>query len=59
MACRIFSCGMQDLSLLHVGFSVVVVHGLSSCGMQALERVGSVVGARRLSCPTACGVLVP
>ena len=37
-----------------------VVRGLlSNCGSQALERVGSVVVACRLSCPVACGTLVP
>ena len=32
-----------------------------SCGMQALSLrcVGSVVAALRLSCPAACGILVP
>ena len=29
------------------------------CGAWAPERVGSLVVARRLSCPTACGILVP
>ena len=32
---------------------------LSSCGAQALECMGSVVAARELSCPAACGILVP
>ena len=32
---------------------------LSSCGAQALEHGGSVAAARRLSCPGACGILVP
>ena len=32
---------------------------LSSCGMRAPEHTGSVVAACRLSCPTACGILVP
>ena len=27
------SCSMQDLSLWRTGFSLVVVHGLSSCGV--------------------------
>ena len=50
------SCGVQAPK--HMG-SVVVVHWFSSCGMWALEHVGSVVAAHRLSCPTACGILVP
>ena len=29
------------------------------CGTQALELAGSVVAAHRLSCPTACGILIP
>ena len=32
---------------------------LSSCGACALERTGSVVVASGLSCPAACGILVP
>ena len=39
--------------------SVVAACGLSSCDMWALEPVGSVVVACRLSCPMACGILVP
>ena len=48
-------------SLQHVGISLVVACGfsLSSCGVQALGHVGSVVVAHRLSCPVACGILVP
>ena len=60
--------GMQDLSLQHTGssllftgFSLVVAWGfsLSSCGMRVPEHVGSLVEARGLSCPVACGILVP
>ena len=40
------SCGAQAL---HCG-------GFSCCRAQALEHSGSVVGARRLSCSSACGV---
>ena len=38
-------CGMWDLLLWHVGFSLVVAcsFSLSSCGTRAPERVGSVV----------------
>ena len=39
---------------------LVVAHGLlSSCGAQAVGRVGSVVVVHGLSCPTASGFLVP
>ena len=67
------SCGMWDLLLRCRLF--VVAHGLlSSCGTRAPERVGSVVcgtwafslrrtssvvGVCGLSCPAACGILVP
>ena len=69
-----FHCGTRvSLQLWHVGFSLVVVcrFSLSSCGTWAPGHVGSVVCgtwdlslssvvvARRLSCPTACGILVP
>ena len=52
-------CGMQYLSLWCMGFSLVAARGLSSCGVQAPERMGSVVVARGLSCPVAFGILVP
>ena len=60
--------------MLHAGsrlrhaVSLVTVRGLlsscgvqvfSSCGAQAPGRVGSVAVVRGLSCPTACGILVP
>ena len=32
---------------------------LSSCGTWVSEHVSSVVAAHRLSCPAACGILVP
>ena len=32
---------------------------LSSCGVQALGHMGSVVVARGLSCPAACEILLP
>ena len=39
---------------------LVVAQGLvSSCGTQAPEQAGSVVGACGLSCPVTCGILVP
>ena len=37
-----------------------MVHRLpSSCGVQALKHMGSVVAAHGLICPAACGILVP
>ena len=62
-----FSCGSRDLLLLRVGsslrcggFSLLVVHELLfSCGGWAPEHVGPLVVARGLSCPVACGILVP
>ena len=46
-------------SLLWCGL-FVAAHGLlSSCGMRAPGRTGSLVVARGLSCPEACGILVP
>ena len=54
-AWRIFS--------LRGGLFVAVLGLLSSCGMQvfslSLRCVSSVVVAHGLSCPTACGILVP
>ena len=35
IGCVGLSCSMQDLLLQHVGFSLVEMQGLSSCGMQA------------------------
>ena len=43
----------------HAGSFVVASGLLSSCGAWAPERVGSVVVARGLSCPVACGIFVP
>ena len=48
---------MQDLSFWRVGFSLVVARGLQS--MWAPECMGSVVVPHGLSCPVACGNLVP
>ena len=50
------SCGMWAPECTG---SVVGARWLSSCGVRALERVGSVVVACGLSCPVACGILVP
>ena len=37
----------------------MVLRLLSSCGAQVPECMGSVVAAHGLSCPAACGILVP
>ena len=42
-----------------LGLFVVARGLLSSCGLQAPGRVGSVVVVHGLSCPTACWILVP
>ena len=52
-------CGMWDLSLQHADSVAAVRRLLSSCGVRSPERVGSVVVAHELSCPAACGILVP
>ena len=39
--------------------SVVACRLLSSCGVWAPEPSGSAVATQRLSCPVACGTLVP
>ena len=39
--------------------SIFAAHSLSSCGARAPECTGSVVVARGLSCPVACGILAP
>ena len=51
--------GMWDLFFVACRLFVVACRLLSSCGPRALEREGSVVVARGLSCPEACGILVP
>ena len=60
-ACGIFCCSTWDLLLQCTDFSLVVAcrFSLSSCGARAPARMGSVVVTRGLSCPTACGILVP
>ena len=58
MAASGLSCGMWDLLLWHAG-SLLQRGLLSSCGARAPEYAGSVVAAHRLSCPAACGILVP
>lgn len=39
--------------------SFVVVHGLSSCGMWAVECAGSVTVGHGLGCAVSCGSLAP
>ena len=41
-----------------LGASVVVGHGLRSCGSLALECASSVATAHRLSCSVASGILL-
>ena len=53
---RLSSCGARAPE--RAG-SVDAERRLSSCGVWALEHMGSVVAARGLSCPMACGILVP
>ena len=64
----IYICFLYFIDLfIWLHWVLVAAHGLfavacgllSSCGVQALERAGSVVVAHRLSCSAACGILVP
>ena len=59
----LFGCVGSQLqhagSSLHHGGSFIVMHGLSKCGAWALEHSGSLTAGHRLSCPEACGILVP
>ena len=52
------SCGVQvfSLQLWHTNSRA---RGLCSCGAWAPERLGSAAVVRGLSCPAACGILVP
>ena len=50
------SCSIWDL---HSVLWDLLLRGPSNCGVQALEHMGPVVVAHRLSCPTARGILVP
>ena len=50
------SCGAQAPECAGL---VVAAREFSGCGARALELAGSVVVMRGLSCPTACGILVP
>ena len=47
------SCGAWVLSPL------VVARGLQACGLCSLWHTGCLVEVRGLSCPSACGILVP
>ena len=58
MAASGLSCSTRDL-LCSTQASLVAVPGLSTCGAWAPEHVGSVVVVCGLSCPVACGILVP
>ena len=53
-----FFFGCVRSQLRHTGSSLWHA-GFSSCDTWALECVGSVVVAHWLSCPAACGILVP
>ena len=59
MAASGLSCGKWDLRCVALASLVVALGLFSNCGTWALERMGSVVVARGLSCPVACGILVP
>ena len=50
----VVACGLLE----RVG-SVIVACRCSSCGTRASEHVGPVVVVCGLSCPVACGILVP
>ena len=60
-ACRLLSSCGGRFSLLQLWRTGSRACGLCSCGTQALQLrlKSSVVVARRVSCPTACGILVP
>ena len=60
-ACRIFVVAYRIFRCDTRAFSLVAVCGLlPSCDARAPECAGSVVvAARRLSCLTVCGILVP
>ena len=58
MICRLLivvASHITERRLYDVKASVVVAHGLSSCGSQVLET-GSTVVVHRLSCSAACGI---
>ena len=52
------TCGMR-VFCLWLQLAGSGARGLCSCGMGDPELVGSVVAAHALSCPAACGILVP
>ena len=53
------SCGIWDLSLWHSGVSLAMVPVFQSTWALYMQHTGSLVVACRLSCPVACGILVP
>ena len=55
----LFIFGCVGSSLRHAGSSIVARGLLSRCGARAPECLGSVVAVLWLSCPVACGILVP
>ena len=52
------SCGVSG-ALKKLPFKYYSFGCVSSCGVWAPEQAGSVVVAHGLSCPMACGILVP
>ena len=50
---------LRQVLVAACGIFVVALRLLSSCSARAPQGAGSVVAARRLSCPAACGILVP
>ena len=62
VACQLLSsCGLRVFSLSSCGTQAPGRVGSVVCGMRTLllRRASSVVVVRGLSCPVACGILVP
>ena len=60
LAAFIRNCFTFKKKSMYLCWILVAAHGLLfSCGMWALGHMGSVVAAHGLSCPMACGILVP
>ena len=53
--CWVFACSRRAGALSSLGAQASYCSGFSCCRAQALGHVGSVVVARGLSCPKACG----